>query len=327
MRWLLALLALAEGFVEKDSGSGGGVEAFDVGGHGDVDAGVGGTNDVLGEACAFVADEESDGLAPVHLPWGEGSGGFLVDAGGEGVDAVELELREKDRERHSGDDGEMQSGARGGAEGFGRVGAGGAALSGGGSDGGGGAKGSGGAEDGADVAGILDAGENDEEGSGRGSGSGEEFVEREFAWLDEGGDTLRMLGVGDAFEEAIGGAEDGEASVRSANERGEAFAVAFAGLAEEDCFDATSGAEGFFDKAGAFNANGAVFGGKAAAESDAELLEPAVIATGEEVGEDGGFGSRGHWRKVSKFAGRNAIGVISDQEEREEEVEELKVES
>jgi hypothetical protein len=49
-------LALAEGFVEEDGGSGGGVEAFDVGGHGDVDAGVGGADDVFGEASAFVAD-------------------------------------------------------------------------------------------------------------------------------------------------------------------------------------------------------------------------------------------------------------------------------
>jgi len=202
----------------------------------------------------------------------------------------------------------MQRGASGGAKRFGRVRAGGTALTRSRSDGGGGAKGGGGAEDGADVSGILNAGENDEEGSGRASGTGEEFVERGFARLDEGGDTLGMLGVGDAFKKAIRGAEDGEASVRAADERGKAFAMAFAGFAEEDCFDATSGAEGFFDKAGAFNADGTVFGGKAAAESDAELLEPAVLAAGEEVGGDGGFGRRRHWRKVSKFAGRNAIG-------------------
>ena len=47
---------MAEGFVEEDGGSDGGVEAFDVGGHGDVDAGVGGADDVFGEASAFVAD-------------------------------------------------------------------------------------------------------------------------------------------------------------------------------------------------------------------------------------------------------------------------------
>ena len=317
-------MALAEGFVEKDGGSGGGVEAFDVGGHGDVDASVGGMDDVFGEAGAFVADEESDGLAPVHLPGRERGGGFFVNAGGERVDAVEFELGEENGERHSGDDGEMERGASGGAEGFGRVGAGSAALTGGGSDGSGGPKSRGGAEDGADVAGILDAGENDEEGSAGTGGSGEEFIEREFAGLDECGDALGMFGIGDALEEAVGGAEDGEAGVWTADERGEALAVAFAGFAEEDGFDAAGGAESFFNEARAFDADGAVFRGKAAAEGDAKLLEPAVFAAGEEVGGIGGFGRRGHWRKVSKFAGGKAIGVegyqrsdISDQEARE----------
>jgi len=320
----LAFLALAEGLVEENSGSGGGVEAFDVRSHGDVDAGVSGMDDVLREAGAFVADEESDGLTPVHLPGGERSGGFFADAGSERVDAVEFELREKNRERHSGDDREMQRGARGGAEGLGRVGAGGAALTGGGSDGSGGAKGSGGAQDGADVAGVLNAGENDEERSAGAGGRGEDFIEREFTGLDESGDALGMFGVGDAFKEAIGGAEDGEAGVRTADERGEAFAVAFAGFAEEDGLNAAGGAESFFDEACAFDADRTVFGGKAAAESDAKLLEPAVVAAGKEVGGDGGgFGSRGHCRKVSKSAGGKAMGVegyqradISDQEAR-----------
>jgi len=111
-------LALAEGLVEEDGGSSGGVEAFNVGGHGDVDAGVGGMNDVFGEAGAFVADEKGDGLAPVHLPGRKGGCGFIVDARGEGMDAVELELGEENRERHSGEDGEMKGGSGGGAERF-----------------------------------------------------------------------------------------------------------------------------------------------------------------------------------------------------------------
>jgi len=52
----------------------------------------------------------------------------------------------------------MESGSGRGAEGFGRVGAGGAALPGSGSNGGGGSESGGGAEDGADVAGVLNAG-------------------------------------------------------------------------------------------------------------------------------------------------------------------------
>ena len=311
------LLALAEGFVEEDSGSGGGVKAFDVGGHGDVDAGVGGVNDVFGESGAFIADEEGDGLAPIHLPGGERAGGFLENARGQAVDAVEFELREENGERHSGDDREMQRGAGGSPKRFGREGTSGATLSRSGGDGGGGAKGGGGAEDGADVARILNAGEDDDKGSAGTGGSGEEFVEREFAGLDESGDALGMLGVGDAFKEAIGGAEDGEAGVGAADERSEAFAVAFAGFAEEDGFDAAGGAEGFFDEAGSFDADGTGFGGKAAAKGHAELLEPAVFAASEEVGRvcrtraAGGFGSSGHGGEVSKFAGgrRRAVSI------------------
>ncbi len=77
------------------------------------------------------------------------------------MDAVEFELGEENGERHSGDDGEMEGGSGGRAKRFGRKRAGSAALTRGGSNGGGGSKSGGGAEDGADVAGILDAGEND----------------------------------------------------------------------------------------------------------------------------------------------------------------------
>jgi hypothetical protein len=169
----------------------------------------------------------------------------------------------------------------------------------------------------------LNASEDDEErGAGTGR-SGEEIFEREFARLDQGGYALGMLGVGDAFKETVGGAEDGEADVWAADEGCEAFAMAFAGFAEEDGCDAAGGAESFFDEARAFDADGTLIGGKAAAESDAELLEPAIVAAGKEVGGSGGFGRSGHWRKVSKNAGGKAMGAggyqrseISDQEAR-----------
>jgi hypothetical protein len=145
--------------------------------------------------------------------------------------------------------------------------------------------------------------------------------------LDKGGYALGMLSVGDAFEETIGGAEDGEADVRAADEGGEAFAMALAGFAEEDGFDAAGGAESFFDEAGTFDADGAVVGGKTAAESDAELLEPAIVAAGEEIGGRGGIGGGGHGRKGSKFLGSNAIVAggyqrsdIRYQEERNEKI-------
>ncbi len=161
----LFALALAGGFVEEDGGRGGGVEGFDLALHGDLDAGVGGVDDVFREAGAFVADEKGDGLAPIDFPgggWSVHAGGF-VGAGGDGGDGVEFELCEEDAEGGSGDDWKMEGCSRGSAKGFGREGAGGAALAGGGGDGSGGAEGRGGAENGADVAGILDSREEDDE--------------------------------------------------------------------------------------------------------------------------------------------------------------------
>jgi hypothetical protein len=72
-----------------------------------------------------------------------------------------------------------------------------------------------------------------------------------------------MFGVGDAFEEAVGGFEDGESHFVAGDEVSEAVAVALAGFAEEDRVDAAAGFEGFFDEACAFDTDGAGFGGEA----------------------------------------------------------------
>jgi hypothetical protein len=206
----------------------------------------------------------------------------------------------------------MERGTRGSAERFWGVGAGGAALTSCGGDASGSAESGGGAENGTYVAGILDAGKDDKERSTGAWRSSEELVELEFAWLDECGDALWMFGIGDAFKKAIGCAEDWEASVGAADERGETLPVAFTGLAEEDSFDAAGGAESLFDEARTFDTHAAVFRGKAAAQGHAELLEPSIVAAGEEVGGRAGFGRRGHWRKVSKFAGGKAIGRVPE---------------
>ena len=76
---------------------------------------------------------------------------------------------------------------------------------------------------------------------------------------------------------------------------GEFFAVALAGFAEEDGFDLAAGFEGFCDETETFDAYAAGVGWEAAAEGDAELLEPAIVAAGEE-GVWRGFGGAGHWR-------------------------------
>src|SRR6266566_3590408 len=145
-------VALAGGFVEDDRGGGSGVEGLNAAGHRNVDAGVGGALDFFGEACAFVANQKSDGLAPVDFPGSEKRGvgsrwlvrlgmvktrrnaahggkssGLVVHARGEGVDASHFALRQKNAERHSGEDGEMEGRTGRGAERLRRIGAGGAA--------------------------------------------------------------------------------------------------------------------------------------------------------------------------------------------------------
>lgn len=118
---------------------------------------------------------------------------------------------------------------------------------------------------------------------------------------------MRMLGIGETFEEAVSGAESGEGEFGTIDQRSEAFVVALAGFAEEDCLDGAAGTKGFFDKAHALDADEFTFRGEAAAESQAELLEPAIVAASEEGGIVGrlgvasGFAGRGHSLEVSKF--------------------------
>jgi hypothetical protein len=306
---------LAGGFVEDDGCGGCGVEGFDAAGHGDADAGIGAAFDFLGKAGAFVADEESDGLAPIDFPGGEQrlvSVVSFANAGGEGANAGDSELGEKDREGHPSENREVERCARGGTQGFRRIGAGGAADAGRGCDGPGRAESGGGAEDGADVAGILDACENDEKRSAGGSGSADEIVERSFARFNQRGDALRMLGIGETFEEAVGGAERGEAEFGAIDQRGEALAVTLAGFAEEHGLDGAAGTQSLFDETDAFDADESVFSRQAAAESQTELLEPAIVAAGEDRGIVGGLGvasgfaGRSHSVEVSKFS---ALGV------------------
>ncbi len=60
--------------------------------------------------------------------------------------------------------------------------------------------------------------------------------------------------------------------------------MALAGFAEEHGLDAAAGTQRFFDEPDAFNADESVLCGQAAAESQAELFEPAIVAAGEERG-------------------------------------------
>ena len=122
--------------------------------------------------------------------------------------------------------------------------------------------------------------------------------------MNQRGDTLRMLGIGEAFEEAVGRAQGWKSHFRPADQRGETFVVAFAGFTEEYGFDAAAGAKRFFDEADAFDADRAGFRGQTAAKRHAELFEPAVVAASEDarrggrcagsISRAGGFAWRGH---------------------------------
>jgi hypothetical protein len=91
-----------------------------------------------------------------------------------------------------------------------------------------------------------------------------------------------MFGVGKALEEAVRGAEEGKSHFGPVDDGGETFVMAIAGFAEEHGFDAATGAQSFFDEPDTLDAYESVLCGQATAQSHAELLEPAIIATGEE---------------------------------------------
>ena len=94
---------------------------------------------------------------------------------------------------------------------------------------------------------------------------------------------MRIFGVSDSLEEPVGGLQDGDGDFGAIEVWSEASAVTLARFAEEHGANWRSGAEGLFDQARAFDSYGAGFGRKAAAKRDAEFLEPAVIAAGDDA--------------------------------------------
>src|SRR5262249_35921757 len=97
----------------------------------------------------------------------------------------------------------MQSGSGRSAKSLGRKRTGSAALTRSRSNRGRGAECGSGAENRPDVAGVLNAGENDEKRSGAGKRRAQHVVERKLPRFHECSDTLGMFGVDDTFEEAI----------------------------------------------------------------------------------------------------------------------------
>jgi hypothetical protein len=99
--------------------------------------------------------------------------------------------------------------------------------------------------------------------------------------MNQRGNALGMLGVGEALEEAVGGAEDEKSHFGTVDEGRETFVMALAGFAKEHSLHAAPRTECFFDEPHALDANEAVFRGQTAAQSHAELLQPAIVAAGE----------------------------------------------
>jgi hypothetical protein len=117
-----------------------------------------------------------------------------------------------------------------------------------------------------------------------------------------------MLGIADAVEKTIGGAQNREGNFRAIDQRSETLAMALAGFAEENRVDAAAGAQSFFDEADAFYSDGAGFGGQPTAQGKAKFLEPAILATGNRggrwarcAGVAGEFAKSGHECERSKF--------------------------
>src|SRR6267143_2295704 len=100
--------------------------------------------------------------------------------------------------------------------------------------------------------------------------------------MNQCGDTLRMFRIGKALEEPVRGAQDGKSHFGPLDDGGETFVMAIAGFAEEHGFDAATGAQSFFDEPDTLDAYESVLRGQAAAQSQAKLLEPAIVAAGEE---------------------------------------------
>src|SRR5260370_9208892 len=158
----------------------------------------------------------------------------------------------------------------------------GAADAGGGGGGAGCAKSGSGAQYRAYIAGILHTGKDDQQRSTGRMRAAHEIIEGGLSRMNQRGDSLRMLGVGEALEEAVCGTEDGKSHFGTVDGGREALVMAFPEFAEEHALHAAPGTQCLFDESDAFDANKAVFRGHAAAQCHAEFLEPAIVAAGEE---------------------------------------------
>jgi uncharacterized SAM-binding protein YcdF (DUF218 family) len=163
----------------------------------------------------------------------------------------------------AGDEGEAEEGTGGRAERLGVIGADGAFEE----QGAGGSEGFGGADDGAGVAGILQAVEDGDEGA-----VSEQLFKLPCGWLHQCHHALGGFGGGEALEEAIG--KDGEFA---AGERGQAaFDGGSDGFGGEDGFHFAAGGEGLLKKVESFSNPAAVRRQPAAGDGSSDVLDQRI---------------------------------------------------
>ena len=296
MRWRDEVLcvsalpaALPRSFIEQNAGGDGGVEALYRAGHGDSDSRCRAVEHFCGEAAAFVPDEERDWTAEVVGGTGDGfvsgaaarccrsygseDGDMAFGEGGEGL--CGFLLHDRNAEGRSG----------GGAQGFGVPDVDGAGKG----DDAAGSKGFRRADQGAEVAGILQSGGDEDERGGvrfsarlRGGGLGgpESFGQREARRLDEGGDALRGFCLDGAVKHRGRELDDGDGGGQREPVQGvEAAAAACRIGANEDSAQTELAAQSLGEEVLALNADdlGGVAGG--AGEGGAQFADASVLPT------------------------------------------------
>ena len=260
--------ALARGFIKDKRGGDGGVQGVYRLRKLDANERVGAAFDFGRKAGAFAADEERDGLAKIKFVRVT-SGGVFCRRRGDDFQPRDAKLREGDGRGDFEESRKAQGGAGGGSERFRGIRMRGALRG----DNSGGAEGFGGAENCANVAGILHADENYDEGIE----TAQKIVEGELRRTQEGGDALGCFRAGDGGEKLVGGVEDDCGAVEFGEKRREGF---FARRAGENGFEFETGADRVGNETCAFKADALVFRARRV-EDGAEKFEPVIFARGD----------------------------------------------
>lgn len=221
-----------------------------------------GGDQAVAQTGAFVADEQRAGTS-------ERSGVCGSASASDGCRGEDVMLRQQaDGVVFGGrDGGNAEGGAGRGAESFGVPGAGGSRQQ----QRAGGAEGFCGAQERADIAGVLQAGEDEDQGE-----LAEERFDGEGRRMDERCDALRLLG-GDGAGEDIG-CEKKLLGV------GREFDAGRVVLAEKGCDEPESAAQGFRDEVLAFDGDQAGGGAAAVREGGAQLFDTRILAALDQAG-------------------------------------------